>query len=147
MSWVDRPISEEIDRIAEREGLTRSKTIRNLLHWAVNQKLHLQTAALIPAVIEQSFDKVVGKRFFRQDTLLVRNALDISQARTIATNILGRQPGVTGDDVNHILDRSLEKAKEDLTKRAPEMEEFIAAAVAKRHQEYQEERRKETRVG
>src|SRR3954451_1777097 len=54
MGWVTRLISEEIDRIAGREGLTRSKTIKTLLEWAVTEKLHQQTAALIPAVIETS---------------------------------------------------------------------------------------------
>jgi hypothetical protein len=92
-TWLEEPVRDEVDRIAQREGIARSKALRNLITWAVHQKLHLQTAALIPAVIEQSFDKVVGKRLARTDNLLVRAALDISQTRTIATNTLGRQPG------------------------------------------------------
>lgn len=139
-TWLDEPVRDEVDRIAQREGLTRSKTLRNLITWAVYQKLHLQTAALIPAVIEQSFDKVVGKRLARTDNLLVRAALDISQTRTIATNTLGRQPGVTGDTLNLILDTSLKKAKDDLTHRSPEMEIFIAAVVENRQKEEREER-------
>ena len=61
MGWVDRPISEEIDRIAAKEVLTRSKAIRNQLHWAVNQKLHLQTAALIPEGHERRIDNMEDK--------------------------------------------------------------------------------------
>src|SRR5689334_22458650 len=59
--WVDRPIGEEIDRIAKREGLTRSRTIRNLLHWVVNQELHQQTAALIPEGHERRINDLEDK--------------------------------------------------------------------------------------
>jgi hypothetical protein len=135
MGWVTRPISEEIDRIAGREGLTRSKTIKTLLEWAVTEKLHRQAAALIPAVIETSFQKVVAGRLARTDTLLVQAALDINQTRTIATNILGRQSGVTSEKLNTILDRSRDKAKDDLTHRSPELEEFIAAVVHKQQED------------
>jgi hypothetical protein len=135
MGWVTRPISEEIDRIAIREGLTRSKTIKTLLEWAVTEKLHRQAAALIPAVIETSFQKVVAGRLARTDTLLVQAALDINQTRTIATNILGRQSGVTSEKLNNILDRSRDKAKDDLTHRSPELEEFIAAVVHKQQED------------
>src|SRR5689334_2498892 len=101
-TWLEKPIRDEVDRIAQMEGLTRSRTLRNLITWAVYQKLHLQTAALIPAVIEQSFDRVVGRRLARADSLQVRSAIDISQTRSMVTNILGRQPGVTEDTMNLI---------------------------------------------
>lgn len=128
-TWVRRPIRGDIDQIAREEGLTRSKVASTLLEWAVNERLHRRTAALIPAVIETSVEKCVGARLARTDTLLVQAALDISQTRTIATNILGRQSGVTAEKLNTILDRSRDKAKDDLTHRSPELEEFIAAVV------------------
>ena len=71
----------------------------------------------------------------RTDTLLVQAALDISQTRTLTTNILGRQSGVTAEKLNPILDRSRDKAKDDLTHRAPELEEFIAAVVHKQQED------------
>src|SRR4051794_37364226 len=128
-TWVRQPIRGDIDQIAREEGLTRSKVASTLLEWAVNERLHRRTAALIPAVIETSVEKCVGARLARTDTLLVQAALDISQTRTLTTNILGRQSGVTAEKLNTILDRSRDKAKDDLTHRSPELEEFIAAVV------------------
>src|SRR3954468_2712041 len=45
--WVKRPISDEINRIAEHSGLKRSRTIATLLEEAVHQRLHIQHAVML----------------------------------------------------------------------------------------------------
>ncbi|MDQ3975224.1 MAG: hypothetical protein M3264_01730 [Thermoproteota archaeon] len=58
--------------------------------------------------------------------LLVRVAFASEQTRSLATNILGRQPGMTSDNLNEILDASSEAAKDKITRRTPQLEEIIA---------------------
>ena len=59
--------------------------------------------------------------------LLVRIAFDANQTRTLATNILGRQPRMTPEKLTTILDASFRKAKTDITRRSPQIETLIAA--------------------
>jgi len=127
VGWVLKPISQDINRIAECDGLTRSKTIATLLTEAVRQRLHTQHAVLLTAVVEQAIAKQMAKERSRFAALLVRIAFDVNQDRTISTNILARQPGMTPKKLTTILDASYKKAKIDITRRSPQIEELIAA--------------------
>jgi len=125
MGWVPKPISDAINDIAKREGLTRSKTIKNLLKWAVTQDTEEQHAALLPAIIETAVDRAMSRHYASDRRLQIKNALDISQTRTITTNILGRQPGMTPEKLDKILDKSLDKAKQDLRNSSAHVEEIL----------------------
>jgi K+-sensing histidine kinase KdpD len=59
--------------------------------------------------------------------LLARNAFSSEQTRAIATNILGRQSGMTEETLKNILAMTKRTAKGNLTRRNPELEELIAA--------------------
>jgi hypothetical protein len=125
--WIKRPVSEEIDRIAKGEGLTRSKVIATLLEEAVHQKLHVQHALLLEPIIRQAIAREMGRDRARFAALLVRIAFDANTTRHLAGNILGRQPGVTPERLNRIRDWSTRKAKESITTRSPQIEELLAA--------------------
>jgi hypothetical protein len=58
--------------------------------------------------------------------LLVRVAFASEQTRSLVTNILKRQPGLSSEALDDILDRSAEAAKSKITKKTPQLEELIA---------------------
>jgi hypothetical protein len=125
--WVTRPISDEIDRLAEQAGLTRSRTIATLLEEAVHQRLHVQHAVLLRPAIQEVFAAERRKDRARFAALLVRIAFDANTTRHLVGNILGRQPGVTPEQLNRIRDWSTRKAKDSLTARTPQIDELITA--------------------
>ena len=47
------------------------------------------------------------------------------QTRSIAVNTLGRQPKISPEVLNDILDHSLTDAKKKITRRSPELKELI----------------------
>jgi hypothetical protein len=52
-------------------------------------------------------------------TLLARTLFTSEQTRSLTTNILGRQPGITEDLLKHILAMSQKAAKGNLTRKTP----------------------------
>ena len=58
--------------------------------------------------------------------LLVRVAFASEQTRSLVTNILKRQPGLSSEALDDILDRSAEAAKGKITKKTPQLEKVIA---------------------
>lgn len=125
--WISKSVSLEIDRLVKNCGLTRSKTIATLLEEAVNQRLHVQHAVLLEPLIRQAIAKEMQKDRARFAALLVRIAFDANTTRTLAANILGRQPGVTPERLDKIRDWSTRKAKESLTNRTPQIDTLIKA--------------------
>src|SRR6266487_3917809 len=124
--WVKPVVKRELQRVAEQKGLSISSTGAGLLEWALQQNLVLQQAALL----ERCIDKAIGKHMRRYSTrlavLLVYSAFSSEQTRSIVTNILGRQPGITPDVLNTILDSSKKAAKRKITYKTPELEDIIA---------------------
>lgn len=59
--------------------------------------------------------------------LLVRVAYDGGQTRSLVTNILGRQPGMTPDLLKTILKGSGKTAKANITRRTPQIVALIEA--------------------
>jgi hypothetical protein len=57
----------------------------------------------------------------------VRIAFDSGQTRSIVTNILGLQPDITPDLLRVIIDESDKRAKTNITRKTPQMEELITA--------------------
>ncbi len=59
--------------------------------------------------------------------LLVRVAYDAGQTRSLVTNILGRQAGVTPDQLKTILEHSGKAAKGNITRKTPQLIELMEA--------------------
>src|SRR3712207_5694862 len=87
----------------------------------------MQYSALLQPVIEQSIRKEMRGISTRLAWLLVRVAFDAGQTRSLVTNILGRQPGVTPDMLKTILEHSGKAAKGNITRRTPQIADLIAA--------------------
>ena len=82
-----------------------------LMAEAVHQKLHAQHAILLQPMIKQA----VREQMAAFVPLLVRVAFEAGQTRSLVTNILGRQPGVSPAVLKTILEGSGESAKANIT--------------------------------
>jgi hypothetical protein len=125
--WVKPLVKAEIQRIAEQEGLSISATGAAFLEEAVRQKLHIQHAVLLQPIIEQTIQKEMRSFGNRLAFLLVRSCFTSEQTRSIVTNILGRQSGITPAILNTILDNSSKTAKRNMTRKTPQIETILAA--------------------
>ena len=125
--WVEPSVKAEVERIAEQEGVSLSAAGAAFLREAVRQKLHVQHAVLLQPIIEQAIRRQMGTLSTRLAWLLVRVAFDAGQTRSLVTNILGRQAGVSPEVLKTILEGSGKSAKTNITRRTPQMTELIEA--------------------
>src|SRR6266849_3616936 len=125
--WVKPVVKAELKRVAETEGLSVSSTGGAFLEEAIRQKLHIQHAVLLQPIIEQAIRKQMRGISTRLAWLLVRVAFDSGQTRSLVTNILSRQPGVTQPVLEQILSGSSKTAKGNIMRRTPQIVELIEA--------------------
>ena len=125
--WVNPIIKAELQRIATEEGLSMSRAGGALLARALQQNIDMQYHALLEPIIRHEIQQQMQGISNRLAWLLARNAFAAEQTRAIATNILGRQSGMTEETLKHILARTKRTAHGILTRRNPEVEELIAA--------------------
>ena len=128
--WVKPELKAELARLAEKEGLSLSKTAGALLEEAIRQQLHIQHAVLLQPIIEQAISHRLAALSTRLSALLVRGVLDIGQVRRLVINLLARQPGMTEPLLDEIVDRSQESARKQLTQKNPQLLSFIAEVAA-----------------
>jgi hypothetical protein len=74
--WVDPIVKRELQRVAELEGLTVSKTGSAFLKQALQQNVDMHYSALLTPIIETAIDKRMRSRDSRLAWLLVRVAFD-----------------------------------------------------------------------
>jgi hypothetical protein len=125
--WVEPIVKRELQRIAQEEGLTVSKASAALLKQALQHNVDMHYSELLTPVIETAIDKRMRSRDARLAWLLVRVAFDTGQTRSLVTNILGRQQGMTEDLLKNILTMSQRTAKGNITRRTPQITELMEA--------------------
>jgi hypothetical protein len=125
--WVEPVVKRELQRRAAQDGLTVSKTGAAFLKQALQHNVDMHYSALLTPIIEAAIDKRMGARDARLAFLLARNAFSSEQTRSLVTNVLGRQSGMTEETLKTILAMTKRTAKGNLTRRNPELEELIAA--------------------
>src|SRR5918996_3616866 len=125
--WVEPIVKRELQRIAQEEGLTVSKTGAAILKQALQHTVDMHYGALLTPIIETAINKRMNSRDNRLAWLLARNAFAAEQTRAIVANILGRQSGMTEDTLKTILAMTKRTAQSILTRRNPELNELIAA--------------------
>src|SRR4051794_4199227 len=74
-SWLEKPISAEVNRMAKQNGFTRSHQGAEFIKWAVHQQLHQQHAAMIGPIIRDVLAKEREKDRRRMGQLLVQNTV------------------------------------------------------------------------
>jgi hypothetical protein len=119
-------VKTELKRLAEQEGLSVSSVGAAILEKGMQAKLDMQYGALLQPIFREAITKQMRSMSTRLAFLLVRVAFASEQTGGLATNILGRQQGVTPSVLNEILDGSSKAAKGRLTHRTPQLEELIA---------------------
>jgi hypothetical protein len=124
---VDPIVKRELQRLAEQEGLTVSKTGAAFLTQALQNNVDMHYSALLEPIITSAIRKAVQGNTNRLLFLLARNAFSSEQTRNLVTNILGRQSGMTEETLKTILDMTKRTAKGSLTRRNPELEELITS--------------------
>jgi hypothetical protein len=122
MGWVERPISQEIDRIAKESGLSRSRTIATLLTEAVHQKLHIQHAVMLSPLVRKSVAK--GNQGLLP--LLLSIAYDSHQTRHLVGNLLARN--VSPSDLGIIREKTEKLARNNILHQRPEIEDLVEIA-------------------
>ena len=125
--WVAPLVKAELARVAAQDGLSLSAAGAALLAEALRQNLHIQHAVLLQPIIEQAIARQMRSISTRLAWLLVRVAFDAGQTRSLVTNILGRQPGMTPDLLKTLLAESGKTAKSNITRRTPQITELIEA--------------------
>ncbi len=123
--WVKPVVKTELQRIAERDGLSVSATGGAFLERAMQANIDMQYGALFQPIMEQAIRKHMRGISTHLAWLLVRVAFDSGQTRSLVTNILGRQPGITPDELKNILDGSNKTARGNITRRTPQIVELI----------------------
>ena len=124
---VDPIVKRELQRLAEQEGLTVSKTGAAFLKQALQHNVDMHYSALLEPIITSAIRKAMQGNTNRLAYLLARNAFTSEQTRNLVTNILGRQSGMTEETLKTILDMTKRSAKGSLTRRSPELEELITS--------------------
>jgi hypothetical protein len=124
--WTNPIVKAEIQRIAKREGVSDSAVGAAFLEKALQQNADLEYGALLRPIIESAIQANLQTMSTRLALLLVRVAFASEQTRSLVTNILKRQPGLSSEALDDILDRSAEAAKSKITKKTPQLEELIA---------------------
>jgi hypothetical protein len=125
--WVDPIVKAELQRLAAQEGLTVSKTGAAFLEQALQNNVDMHYSALLEPIIRHEIHKQMQGISNRLAFLLARTAFSSEQTRSLATNILGRQSGMTEETLKTILAMTKRTAKGNLTRRNPELEELISA--------------------
>jgi hypothetical protein len=124
--WVKPIVIAELKRIAASEGLSVSATGAAILEKAMQTNLDMQYGALLQPIIREAIANQMRSMSTRLAFLLVRVAFASEQTRSLVTNVLGRQQGVTPAVLNDILDSSSKAAKGKITYRTPQFEDLIA---------------------
>src|SRR3989442_8417482 len=94
-TWVKPAVKHELQRIAEAEGLTVSRTGAAALEQWVAQQSHIQHRGIFQPMIERAIAKEMRAYNSRIAALLVRDLFISEQTRAIAYNNLRKPPGLT----------------------------------------------------
>lgn len=118
-------VRAELERVAHLEGLSVSATGAAIIEKWLLQNIQTQYATLLETSIDKSISKHMRSYSTRIAVLLVRSLFTSEQTRSVATNILGRQPGVTQPVLEEIMNGSSQTAKRNITRITPQLADLI----------------------
>jgi post-segregation antitoxin (ccd killing protein) len=128
--WVDPIVKEELERRAKGSGLSISATANALIARALQQTIDMQYGSLLEPTIQNAIEKEMHSYSSRVNRLLARQVLAAEQTRAIVVNVLGRQPGMTREILDHILEESAAHARKKLAQQTPELENALKEVEA-----------------
>jgi len=124
-TWVKPSVKAELQRIAQAEGLTASRTGAAALEEWLARRSHIQHRGIFQPMIERAIAKEMRAYSSRIALLLVRSLFTSEQTRAIAYNILRKQPGLTDEKLDDIMDGSKNTAKRNIAQVAPELTPLV----------------------
>ena len=124
-TWVKPSVKREFQRIAEAERLSLSRTGAAALEQWLATRLDIRYAGILEPIIQQAIAKSMRAYSSRIAILLVRSMFTSEQTRALATNILGRQVGMTQPVLDTILDGTSTTAKSNITRITPQLATLI----------------------
>jgi hypothetical protein len=137
-------LKDRIREIAKRESIqspdhrpvSLSEVGGRYLSRGLQHHVDMQYGALWEPIMQRIIEKEM--RVFRLQLrwLLVRVAFDANQTRSLVTNILSMQPGVTTEVRDNILEKTAEAAKTNVIMRSPKLASLVEAYD--RHMQSQE---------
>src|SRR5512135_861172 len=131
-TWVKPSVRHELQRIAEVEKLSLSRTSAAALEDWLAKRLDIQYAGFLEPIIQRAIAKGIRAYSSRLALLLVRSLFTSEQTRAIAYNTLRKPPGLTLTDemVDKIMDGSKNTAKRNIARVDPELIPVIGAVEA-----------------
>src|SRR5437763_12072468 len=120
-TWVKPSVKHELQRIAEVEKLSLSRTGAAALEDWLAKRLEIQYASFLEPIIQRAIAKEMRAYSSRIALLLVRSLFASEQMRALTYNILRRQPGMTDERLDAITDGSKNTAKLNIGQVAPEL--------------------------
>lgn len=118
-------VKTELQRIARAEGLTTSRVGAVAIEDWLARRSHIQHRGIFQPMIERAIAKEMRAYSSRLAMLLVRSLFTSEQTRAIAYNILRKQPGLTDEKVDDIMDGSKNTAKRNIGQVSPELAPII----------------------
>jgi hypothetical protein len=122
---IDPIEMDKLRRTAKDEGISLAQAGRGFLKTGLEAERGEEYRAMLEPVIASILTRHSAARDNRLALLLVRNYLVAEQNRGLTTYIASRQPDMTPDILNDILDHTFQEAKKKLIRRSPELEELI----------------------
>ena len=116
---------DKVRRTAKSEGISLAQAGWGFLKSGMAGEEGKEYRGMLEPVIASILTQHMAARDNRLALLLVRNYLVAEQTRGLVTYIASRQPDMTPDILNDILDHTFQEAKKKLPRRSPELEELI----------------------
>ena len=125
-TWVEDPIVFIIRQKARKRGLSVSETIRKLLIKALRDEEGVDEA-LDTESLQESVKRENRRLGRRLSWLLLWLIFDVGNIKVHTTNMLGMQKGMTGEMLKDILRDADRQTKTRLSRKNPELTEFVDA--------------------
>ena len=122
-------VRRELERKANEDKLSVSATGSAILEWFFQQSISTQHAATLETAIEKAIGKHMRSYSTRLAVLLVRSLFTAEQARIFSYNILGRQPGMTDEELTAIKTGANTTARANITRITPQVKTLIEAVT------------------
>ncbi len=119
-------VRAELERKAKGENLSVSATGSAILEWFFEQSISMQHAATLETAIDKSIGRYMRGYSDRNAALQVRTLIKTELILGIATNILGRQPGMDENILREIMNDADEAARASITRTTQQQKNIVA---------------------
>src|SRR3954452_23241305 len=103
------------------KSLTLSAVARPIFLKGLQSDIDLQYGAMLEPIIARAIKHETRSLRALLMLVLTRIAFDSGQTRAITTNILARQPGITQEQLDEVLDKSGDTALANITRITPQI--------------------------